>query len=185
MTTKKTKRKLKLLLSVLLVSLLSLSVGFALNDYYYSGKSSTGIYIKDYLETGRFKEVKVVIYSEGELTDEFNENLLAESNGFYSTSKKTIYLNENKLTYTGKDFFRLYHEYGHYIYYEVIDDEEREEYQEIFEESEYFVRTYGIEDGVYEDFADTYAMYLINRDKIETIKYNYFNRLNQRYPVEI
>jgi hypothetical protein len=75
----------------------------------------------------------------------------------------------------------LYHEYAHYIYYEIITAEEVTEYCEIYESSIEFPTVYAFETGCGEDFAESYSYWRTLHSKIDIERINYFKRILNEY----
>jgi hypothetical protein len=57
----------------------------------------------------------------------------------------------------------LWHEYGHYVWHKKLSETEKDEYRGIYESGSPSTR-YGLEGGVHEDFAETYALFKLNKN---------------------
>lgn len=120
------------------------------------------------ISQGTFKNVTVIV-----------EN---ESNGWcgrYINSNKTIIINRQENC--NKPLKTLYHEYAHYIHFEILTNDEYAQYCEIYESSLEFPSVYAIETGCFEDFAESYAMYRLIPSRIDIKRYNYFGNLINEY----
>jgi len=75
--------------------------------------------------------------------------------------------------------YRVYHELGHSVWYNVLNQTERDIWKEIYSKSNYFVTDYA-KTSYYEDFAETFAKYMTRGYDKETCYSNCgidYNRL--------
>lgn len=142
------------------------------SDYYYDKKQSlnNGLYLIDTIkEKGEFRGVKVVF--------EPRKNSYCAG---YRPDTQTIVLYEEE----GKclDTIRyLFHEYGHYIYRQILSEDEIERYCSIFEKSDYFVTLYAIERGCEEDFAESYSYLMLNENRLDNERKIFFYDMRRKY----
>ena len=79
----------------------------------------------------------------------------------YDIGNKKIILRPNLIK--GSLMRCLWHEYGHFIWYEKLNTTERYNYITIYEKAEEIVTPYALEGGVEEDFAETVAYYKLQK----------------------
>jgi len=166
------KMNRKAAISIFFGSLILILVGLIIG---YWVKAIEGNGIEDYVEDGEFKGVPVVFFNstsipvDGVAPDRFDG---FECNG-------VIYINNERTAKHQKE--ALFHEHGHIIWYYVITQKERDDYAEIYAESEKYVSEIAREGGVKEDFAETYR-YLMLYDHSPEDRRNFFKDLVKKYP---
>ena len=110
------------------------------------------IEIYSFLEEHGFKGVPVkIVYNKSDKTP-----------AWYKVKEKTIYLN-NAIQQDKSVMELLWHEYGHNLWYEKLTQEQRDSYKTIYQEAELFPTKYSIKGGVKEDFAESFAYYMLGR----------------------
>ena len=134
-----------------------------------------------FIKDGEYRGVEVHTYvcHDEYLSDKgYNQEFSCDINGFYSG--KSIYLNlQNK---TNANIIKtLYHEYGHYLWYEVFSEEDRNRYNLIFISSDSFVTGYSLTGGVKEDWAETYEGYLTGSEEITNQRLSFINSMKIKY----
>jgi hypothetical protein len=182
---KKTVRIYKLTVLLIAVAIFSVSTGFALRGWYDENISGKPIELEEYLENGEFRGVKVNMYDKNSKIEGYSEEYLEACAMFYQKKSQTIYVNRDKLAGTGKDLENLYHEYGHYLWEEVLSKNDRDDYIRVWKSTGTYTSVYAMTDGASEDFAESYSAYLVDTDKLHSKKYNFMNKLSHNYPGRI
>ena len=115
--------------------------------------------LKEKVSSDGFKGVTVKVLSE----QKFSELSTAEnSSALYNPYDDTIYTSE-KLYSTSAALKSLYHEFGHHVWWKILSDSEQSGYCSIYENEAEFVSTYAMQGGCDEDFAESYAYYMLGK----------------------
>lgn len=133
--------------------------------------------ILDYVSENGFKGVTVKI--ENYSTD---YSPLYTTVGLYSPTNKTIIIFTDAIKTPNKLMDILYHEYGHHIYFFVLDENDISEYSELFIQNCSQTK-YGLENGIREDFAESYMLWKTT-DCVTYDKHLFFTKMKYLYGIE-
>lgn len=101
-----------------------------------------------------------------------------EFNGYVTPMRKNHRVLIHRIPDLKQFFHTLYHEIGHHVFYEVITQKEKKRWvTEVYPESP-FVTPYASRNAS-EDFAETYATYLLDNEKLLRFgaKYTFMDRV--------
>jgi len=104
---------------------------------------------------------------------------------FYSNKTDTIYMYHDYFKNNKTGIKTLWHEYGHHIWFRILNNSERQEYSQIYENSTLFVSKYALEGGCKEDFAESYAYYKTGTKEVPKEKLNFIIRIKKAHPKEV
>jgi len=139
--------------------------------------------LKDMLENDGFKGVEVILYNSSQnltvhdLT--YHADYLAKINGLYFPCSDVIYMEDKMPERAGEMIRTLFHEYGHHIWYQVMNESERDVYMGIYNSTDGFASTYALEGGPEEDFAESYEAYMMS-DPLPASKYNFMRDVRRK-----
>ena len=170
----KSKKESHFLLFLMLITV-SFATGCYGTGYYYViyKPNMAQINANDYISQRHFKEAEIEFISEEKVGNDT----------FMNYKSKKIQVIKSRLTNTSADLEGLFHEYGHYIWFEVLTDEEREIYTSICRGSIEFQSIYSIEGGTLEDFAEAYRFYMLYPGgRLPDDRTHFMNKMKNKYP---
>lgn len=178
---KKTKLFIFSLIIITVIAIVSVTFGYAARGWDIEEKNRI-IALDAYLDDGKFRGVEVHEYQCWNKNLEemgISKNFSCSSPGFYTNAM--IFINtENSTPYKMKR--TLFHEYGHYVWYNVFTDNDREEYKNIYLSANTYVSYYALEAGVHEDWAETYEAYMIGFEDIPPRRMQFIMNMKMQYP---
>ena len=123
------------------------------------------IEIYSFLEKNGFKgvDVKVCWNCTYKIADYISYQTTTKENApaLYNINDQMIILRPEMIT--GSPIEHLWHEYGHHVWYTKLSKEQRQNYTNIYNNATEFVTTYALEGGVKEDFAESFAYYMLGK----------------------
>lgn len=155
-----------------------LGMNAAYNEFIDFGpvKSQPINLIPSILENG-FKDVNVELISDSDSM--LSAEQYSYGGAFYLNKTDTIYIKH------GAGIGSIHHEYGHHLWYKVLSEKEKEEYRQVFKESDNFVTVYAYEKGVRDDFAESYRNFMTEEVILPKAKKQFMYKLRQKYPALI
>ena len=123
------------------------------------------IEIYSFLETNGFKgvDVKVCWNCTYKIADYVNYETTTKETApaMYDIENQIIILRPEMIT--DSPIKNLWHEYGHYVWFEILNKTQRETYKQIYQKSTKYPTQYALEGGVKEDFAESFAYYMLGK----------------------
>ena len=141
------------------------------------------IEIYDYIDQFGFKgvDVEVCYNCTYKIADYISYQTTTKENApaYYDIKNDKIIIRPDMLQ--SSPIEHSWHEYGHHVWYTKLSKEQKQNYTNIYNEATEFVTTYAIEGGVKEDFAESFAYYMIGKkDQLSLERTNYFVKLRNQ-----
>lgn len=175
-------------LLVLAIILVLAALGFNLFNIYENhfkpGEKADAIELLDYVEQNGFKGVPVIVIDDHTAIYPEWAAYEGDAAALYSNRTDTIYFKRDYAKSSTYVMFKLWHEYGHHIWYKTLTKAERERYIQIYSNCTGFVSQYALEQNHKEDFAETYACYKTGLKKLPVDKWNFIIGIKQTHPKE-
>lgn len=96
----------------------------------------------------------------------------------------TIYIRIDCFENSSQIIRYFWHEYGHHIWYEIINGSEQQAYIKIYSDEPVYVSDYAFDGGYMEDFADSYSYYKTGEVELPKARERYFKQLRDRHGLD-